>query len=107
MQIEDWGIEAMTGYHPLTTFYSDFSIANKFGPSAVEDTYDRSWGYASSDYKILTEFVMVLNWQLWARDEKGERALEAVYQKLYEKASAYAEKHLKGDELLYYYQTTD
>ena len=27
MQLKDWNIEALTGYKPKTTFYTDFSIA--------------------------------------------------------------------------------
>lgn len=107
MKIEDWNIEAMTGYHPITTFYSDFSIANKFGPDAIKNTYERSWSYAISNYKILTEFVMALNWQLWARSDNGQIVLAKVYNDLWDKAAAYAEKNLKKKELEYYYSTTD
>jgi len=107
LRIEDWNIESLTGYHPITTFYSDFSIANQYGPSAVEDTYNRSWEYASSDYKILTEFVMALNWQWNARADRKQTALADMYGKLFTKAQKYAEKTLKGDELEYYFETTD
>lgn len=27
-----WDIESETGYHPITTFWDDFSIADVFGP---------------------------------------------------------------------------
>ena len=30
-----WNIEKMTGYKPLTTFWSDFSMAEQFGIEAV------------------------------------------------------------------------
>ena len=33
---KDWNIEAMTGYKPITTFYMDFSIADKFGVAAIK-----------------------------------------------------------------------
>lgn len=49
---------------------------------------------------------MVLNWKLWqhyeSRPELGE-----VYSDLYETASLYAEEHLTGEALSYYYRTTD
>ena len=36
---EDWNIEELTGYKPLTTCYIDISIAERFGKSAVFNTY--------------------------------------------------------------------
>ena len=32
-----WNIEQITGYKPITTFWQDFSIADKFGLDAVKD----------------------------------------------------------------------
>ena len=37
--MKDWNIEELTGYKPKTTFYSDFSIAEKFGEDAILETY--------------------------------------------------------------------
>lgn len=42
LKIKTWNIEAMTGYKPKTTFYEDFSIADRFGAAAVKDTFRRS-----------------------------------------------------------------
>ena len=33
---------AENGYTPKTTFWMDFSIADKFGAKAVRDTYNRA-----------------------------------------------------------------
>ena len=60
-----WNIEEMTGYHPLTTFWQDFSIADSFGMDAVKDTYQRAFSEWRTDYTYLTELVMVLNWKIW------------------------------------------
>ena len=30
------------GYQPKTTFWMDFSIADKFGIAAIKDTYNRN-----------------------------------------------------------------
>ena len=38
MRIEDWSIEELTGYQPITTFYTDFSIVDKFGINAIKET---------------------------------------------------------------------
>lgn len=69
MKIKDWNIEALTGYKPITTFYTDFSIAEPFGESAIKDTYERAFKIWKSDYKYLTELVMVLNWKCWEHED--------------------------------------
>lgn len=108
MQItyKDWNIEAMCGYHPITTFYMDFSIADKFGLSAIKDTYKRAMEAWKDDYKYLTELVMVLNWKIWEHYGQNERFAK-LYNDLWKKADKYAQDNLKGDELSYFYRTTD
>lgn len=107
MRIKTWNIEAMTGYKPQTTFYEDFSIADCFGIPAVKDTYRRAVETADfMGYKYLTELVMALNWKIWEHCETNE-PLARVYNDLWEKAAEYAQDTLKGDELRYYYETTD
>ena len=52
------------GYETFTTFWSDFSIADKFGPDAVKDTFDRAFNEWKHDYKYLTELTLILNLKL-------------------------------------------
>lgn len=107
MTIKTWNIEARTGYKPITTFYEDFSIADKFGKAAVKDTYKRALETAKfMGYKYLTEFVMALNWKIWEHYENNE-PLARVYNDLWEKAAQYAVETLTGAELQYYFETTD
>jgi len=107
MRIRTWNIEAITGYKPITTFYEDFSIADNFGQAAVEDTFKRGFETAIfMGYKELTEFVMALNWKIWEHAETNE-PLARLYNKLWEKADLYACENLKGEELSYFYRTTD
>ena len=106
MKIRDWRIEELTGYKPLTTFYKDFSIAEKFGTQAIIDTFDRAFEDWKHDYKYLTEFVMVLNWKIWEHYEDNEE-LAKLYNELWEQADNYACENLKGEELTYFYTTTD
>lgn len=107
MRIKDWNIEAMTGYVPKTSFYRDFSIADVFGgASAVRDTYRRAFKEWKDNVEYLTELVMVLNWKSWEHYESNEKLCE-VYVELYEKASAWACENLKGEDLEYYFRTTD
>lgn len=106
MKIRTWNIEAMTGYKPKTTFYEDFSIADHFGQAAVKDTFNRAFKHWKQDYEYLTELVMVLNWKIWEHYETNE-ALARLYNELWEKADLYAQENLKGEELSYFYCTTD
>lgn len=106
MKIETWNIEEMCGYKPITTFYEDFSIADKFGAEAIKDTFDRAFKEWKSDYKYLTELVMVLNWKCW-RYSEDNMPFSRLYYMFFQKAYDYAIKHLKGEELSYFYRTTD
>ena len=106
MTIKDWDIFELTGYEPKTTFYTDFSIADKFGADAVEDTYNKCLEGWKDDYIYLTELVMVLNWKIWEHYEHN-KPLAQLYNTLWDRASEYAENHLTGEELQYYYRTTD
>ena len=107
MRIRTWNIEAMTGYKPITTFYEDFSIADNFGLEAVKDTFKRGFETAKfMGYKELTEFVMVLNWKIWEHYKSNEQ-LARVYNDLWMKAVEIATSTLQGEELMYYYRTTD
>lgn len=94
------------GYKAQTTFWMDFSIADRFGESAVRDTYKRAMQGWKDNHIYLTELVMVLNHKIWQWYEKNE-ALASVYNELWEKCEAYAVEHLKGEELTYFYDITD
>ena len=95
------------GYEPITTFWTDFSIADKFGPDAVKDTYKRVLEEWKSDYKYLTELVMVLNHKSWEKYKKGDSELGELYSDLFYSAQAYAYANLKEQELDYFCRTTD
>ena len=104
--IKDWNIEAMTGYVPKTSFYRDFSIADRFGVKAIKDTYSRAFSEWKGNTVYITEFVMALNWKIWEHYEHNPKYGE-LYSKLWEKTAAWCENNLKGDDLSYYFRTTD
>ena len=89
-----------------TTFWSDFSIADVFGNDAIQDTYNRAFKEWKTDYRYLTDLVMVLNHKIWQWYEKDEERAK-LYNKLWEEADNYAYENLKGEELSYFYQVTD
>ena len=90
-----------------TTFWMDFSIADRFGVSAVKDTYKRAFKEWKSNAQYLTELVMVLNHKIWQHYDAGHETLAQVYNDLWMTADSYAVEHLKGEDLTYYYTVTD
>ena len=96
-----------TGYKTISTFWQDFTIADAFGVNAVKDTFKRAFAGWKSDYKMLTELVMVLNHKLGWHYEQGHKELALAYEACWKEADAYACDNLKGEELSYFYEVTD
>lgn len=93
-------------YQLKTTFMQDFNIANMFGEQAVLDTYKRAKKEWQHNVEYITEFTMVLNWQIWQLYETNEK-LARVYNTLWQEMDAWCMNNLKGDDLTYYIRTTD
>ena len=106
MTLENWTIEEETGYKPITTFYMDFSIADKFGLEAIQDTYNRAFEGWKSDYKYITELAMVLNWKCWRWYEVKDD-YSRLYTELFHKLDEWIFNNLQGEELDYYIRITD
>lgn len=94
-------------YEYKTTFWQDFTIADKFGLSAMQDTFDRAFNEWKSDYIYLTDLVMVLNHKIWEHYEEGHDEIARLYNDLWIIADEYAGNNLKGEELTYYFEVTD
>lgn len=94
-------------YKFISTFWMDFSIAEHYGPKAVIDTYNRAFNEWKTNYKMLTELVLVLNWKIWFWWENGAMEEAKLYNDLWDKTAQYAESHLKGKEYDYYFEITD
>ena len=106
MEIKLWNSEEEIGYKQITTFFMDFSVADKFGISAIKDTYKRAFEYWKNDYKYLTELSMVLNRKCWYFAEENED-YSNLYADLYYKTRDYALENLKDEDLQYYLKITD
>jgi hypothetical protein len=104
--LENWTIEEETGYKPITTFYTDFSIADKFGLSAIQDTYNRAFAGWKNNYKYITELAMVLNWKCWRWYQVNDD-FSRLYTELFHQVDEWIMDNLKGEELDYYISTTD
>ncbi|RHB00144.1 hypothetical protein DW910_06910 [Bacteroides eggerthii] len=94
------------GYELQTTFWEDFSIADRFGLAAVLDTFNRAFREWKGDYKFLTELTLVLNHKIWQYNE-NRPDMAVLYNTLWEQADQYAKENLKGNELSYYWEVTD
>ncbi len=106
INLPKWNIEALNGYHPQTTFWQDFSIAERFGACAIEDTFKRAFSEWKTNYIYLTELVLVLNHKIWQHYEH-DNTIAKTYNDLWRSADEYACQHLKGEELTYYFEILD
>ena len=95
------------GYETITTFWQDFSIADAFGSAAIQDTFNRAFKEWKSNYKYLTELVLVLNWKLWEHYEQEHEQIARLYEELWRTANGYAQCNLCGDELRYFLSVID
>ena len=93
-------------YEFITTFNSDFTIADRFGNNAIKDTFNRAFKEWKHNYKYLTELVLVLNWKIWEHYEKND-AIARVYNDLWYKICDYIRNNFNKEELQYYYRVTD
>lgn len=106
-ELIEWNIEEMCGYKPKTTYYMDFGIAEWFGKESVRETFDnavKNWG---KSIEWMTEITMVLNWKIWEKHALGEDEWAKYYNALWEEACEYVLNHFEGDDLAYYFRTTD
>lgn len=103
--MKNWNIEELTGYKPITTFYTDFSIADKFGVDAIKDTYNKAFNGWNHDYKYITELAMVLNWKSFEHEKNKEYC--ELYCDLYEELDSWCYEHFTEQQRKYYFETTD
>ena len=95
------------GYEPKTTFWNDFTIADKFGLEAIKDTYHRAFRDWKSNYVYLTELVMVLNHKIWEWHEKKNEAYSKLYNSLWEEVDGWACENLSGEQADYFFSVLD
>ena len=103
MTYKQWCLDNL-GYETKTTYFEDFSIAERFGINAIKDTFKRSM--KNTNYKMMTELCMVLNHKIWFLYESKPQVAQ-VYDELWRQCCEWCNNNLTGDELKYYYQITD
>jgi len=97
----------VNGYETKTTFWEDFSIAERYNLKAIRDTFNRAFKEWKSNAEYLTELVLVMNWKLWAKFKVGMMEQAKLYDELWRAANQYALRNLKGKDLEYFLATTD
>lgn len=97
-----------------TTFWDDFTIADKYGKEAIQDTYNRASKEWKHDLDYLIELVKVLNWKCWDfwqiyKDKKDEKALEIseLYKQLYYELDSWAYNNLDKEQFTKYVRELD
>lgn len=97
----------MVGYEMKTTFWGDFSVAERVsGIDGVKDTFKRAFEEYKDDRIYGTELCMVLNWKIWQYFESDTK-LARVYDDLWKELDGYICSHWKGKDLDYFLATTD
>ena len=99
--------ESMCGYTQRTTFWDDFTIAEKFGVSAIKDTYKNAFTSWKTDVVFITELVLVLNWKMLYMDEKHMTEKSVMYYKCWVELSNWCERHLEAGAYEYFLNVTD
>lgn len=94
-------------YEFKTTFWMDFTIADKFGIEAIKDTFKRAFSEWKTDYIYLTELTLVVNWKCWYHYENNNIEISKLYSEYYYQLREYGLDNLKGKELEYFIKTLD
>ena len=90
--------QACSEHELMTTFYGDLSIAEYFGEKGIRDTFASVCKNWLNDYKYFAEFVLCLNWKIWAWHDLGCRELSMLYDELWKKADAMIWERYEGNE---------
>ena len=99
--------ESMCGYTQRTTFWDDFTIAERFGLSAIKDTYNNAFNSWKTDVVFIVELVLVLNWKMLYMDERHMTEKSVMYYKCWVELSNWCERHLEAGAYEYFINVTD
>lgn len=96
------------GQEPISTFFSDLSIAEWIGDESVVDTIKRAKDSWKADYKMLTELIIATNWKSW-QWARVDKKLCSLYVEQYELLDRFFYELYKHDKEAadYYFRMTD
>ena len=99
--------ESLCGYTQRTTFWDDFTIAERFGVKAIKDTYKNAFQSWKHDIVFIVELVLVLNWKMLYMDERHMTEKSVMYYKCWVELSNWCERHLEAGAYEYFILVTD
>lgn len=109
--------EADLNYEPISTFASDFAIADFFTLKEnelqhVKDTFDAAFDEWKNDTKMFTELTIVMNWLCWfhfysPNPSKTTEELSALYADYFYKCKDYVYDNWKRCDIDYFFRITD
>ena len=99
--------ESLCGYTQRTTFWDDFTLAEKLGLLAIERTYRNAFNSWKTDVVFITELVLVLNWKMLYMDERHMTEKSVMYYKCWVELSNWCERHLEAGAYEYFIAVTD
>ena len=99
--------ESLCGYTQRTTFWDDFTIAERFGVKAIKDTYKNAFQSWKHDIVFIVELVLVLNWKMLYMEEKHMTEKSVMYYKCWVELSNWCERHLEAGAYEYFISVTD
>lgn len=97
---------ADNGYQLKTTFWEDFSIADRFGVKAIKDSYQKAFKEWKNNVVYVTELTLVLNHKIWQHADRDIEKMR-VYDALWRECDDWCRMNLKDEDLTYYYEVTD
>lgn len=94
------------GYKMTTTFFEDFTIAEKFGANGIKQTFENSFKCYKYNHVYLTELAIVMsNKSCWWYEKNNDFMM--MYAEYYRIVDEWCMNNLKEDELTFYLNATD
>lgn len=94
------------GHEPVSTFWTDFSIAEVYGDTAVRDTYRRAVAEWAEDVEYMAELTLVLNWKIWDL-YISDIDMAKLYEELWVEHDNFCWETFKDDAARRYWEITD
>ena len=99
--------EMQPDYNIVSTFASDFAIADACGIEAIKSTFEVSFKNFKHDVYMMAEMSLVLNWAIWRYWELHNQELSLLYDEIWHECDNWCMDNFNGDELQFYLQVTD
>ena len=107
VQLQKLALEKEFDYKFQTTFWEEFSIAERnYGSEGVVEHYNLVFTQWKDNLDYLTELVLVLNWKIYQWYQVDD-TLGMTYDELWKRTDGYAMETLKGDDLHKYLSVLD